>query len=159
MEIKLKPEVKTALLEALRSGEYTKTNYRLSSIVDGHQCFCIEGVICDLYRKQDPSFQWVKDVLPIDVSENEFVMRFIGGEKGKVCIQNWPEEVKEWAFEGPVGYAHVTTVQNLLDDNYGVYENNLFEGYTGSWEHINLQTLNDLGLSFDTLALIIEKYL
>lgn len=45
---KLRPEVKTALLDALRSGEYTQTHGYLKTREDDKDCYCAAGVLTDL---------------------------------------------------------------------------------------------------------------
>lgn len=47
MFVKFKPKIKEKIVAALRSGEY-KQAFRKMKVDD---CFCVEGVIADLYQK------------------------------------------------------------------------------------------------------------
>ena len=46
--VTLKPEVKAAWLEALRSGRYTQAQGYLTTITDGERRDCCLGVLCDV---------------------------------------------------------------------------------------------------------------
>lgn len=70
--LKLRPEIKAAWLEALRSGDYQQTK----SILRGHDnTFCCLGVLCDLAAK-DGMGEWDASIDPEAVvfieSENHF---------------------------------------------------------------------------------------
>jgi hypothetical protein len=53
----MKPEVKAAWIQALRSGEYQQGRNLLCH--DDH--FCCLGVLCDLHKKQTSAGDWVTE--------------------------------------------------------------------------------------------------
>lgn len=78
--IKMNPEVKAKIVAALRSGEYTQGKYLLRRL---DNCFCVMGVVCDLYLKEK-GLEWE---VQAGVARYEF----------KTYYNVVPLEVKEWA--------------------------------------------------------------
>jgi hypothetical protein len=72
----MKPEVKTKLVEALRGDEYKQTFGRLKS--DITNCFCVMGVLCDIYVKEVKA-EWY-DVVPDNCSVPKEVQLWAGFE-------------------------------------------------------------------------------
>lgn len=55
----MKPEVKAVWTEALRSGTYPQTIFALCGTLDGTPAYCCLGVLCEIYRLQNPlSTRW-----------------------------------------------------------------------------------------------------
>lgn len=50
----MKPEVAAKVVTALRSGQYQQT----TGLLRAKGCFCIGGVICDLYREETGALRW-----------------------------------------------------------------------------------------------------
>ena len=82
-EPKLKDEVKSAWLEALRSGQYTQGRGALRA----DDRYCCLGVLCDVYRKNVGIGQWT--------FHEKCTNSFIAGQESFFFP---PIMVGEWAF-------------------------------------------------------------
>jgi hypothetical protein len=83
MLAKLKPEIKTLWLEALRSGQYEQG---VAALRSAENKFCCLGVLCDIAAKHNMG-EWVEDT----------PWRFeISGTADTVLI---PPPIVDWAFE------------------------------------------------------------
>jgi hypothetical protein len=103
---KLNPEVKTAWVEALRSGEYRQCSSRLTNENEhGERSFCCLGVLADLYA-QAHGYSWIIRGDDVDVEYNlddkvfysysEFLPRVVrewaGTLQEDIVISHVPEE-------------------------------------------------------------------
>lgn len=104
----MNPDVKAELLVALRNGHYVQGKGKLRS----RNCFCIMGVVCDLYHKRFPhkgEWQGDKFVVYSAPCEGEYLA---------------PIPVEEWAY--PVSRLMGTndsgvtfeTLANYIEQNY-----------------------------------------
>lgn len=82
---KLRPEVKTRWVEALRSGEYQQVTGNLRVHGEAGDRFCCLGVLCDLAKEEG---------VPLDVERmagDVYTYNGLGGTP--------PTAVREWAYE------------------------------------------------------------
>lgn len=128
----MRPEIKSELLAALRSGVYKKTNYLLCKDID-LKCMCTEGVLCDLYAKHHPNeSSW-------EVTDNGSSVN-IHFQKNTCTM---PAKVTSWAaanfpYQTPIG----TSVDFFVGEN-----------------KVPLTDTNDECETFEQVAQQIEKYL
>lgn len=142
---KMKPEVKEAWINALRSGEYKQgrgtLHQRGTEDREGApDKFCCLGVLCDLAYRDG--------VVERKETESYKVPRYVYGDPSLQNCGMPPQEVVDWAFEGPAGQVnddylgHLGTV--VVDDEYL---------YSNVW----LPYLNDYKrLSFESIARVLE---
>jgi len=53
------PEIRDKLIEVLKAGEYQHGTGTMKAVVPGKgMCYCIHGVICDLYSKETQLGSW-----------------------------------------------------------------------------------------------------
>lgn len=137
---KMKPEVKAAWVEALRSGEYEQgTDYLHTASGDGPDRFCCLGVLCEVAIKSGLELE----VLPAE----EGAFRYAGANNLT------PREVIEWAGVDELALEEELTVSSR-PSNYDIRVST-----AGSIETTSLSRLNDSGHTFAVLADIIEEQL
>lgn len=97
----MKQNVKDKWVEALLSGEYKQT----IDVLKDDNGFCCLGVLCDLYRKEHPDYQW---------KENEEEKQVFLGE-----TETLPNQVMEWSgIKTPQGkYGFGSNESELSRDN------------------------------------------
>ena len=112
MTIKLKPEVKSAWLEALRSGQYTQT----TEVLRDETGYCCLGVLCDVYGKQTGT-EWSteEESMRVDV-DGITSWTFL---KQEMCL---PKKVKEWCFETPLEGFSFCNLMELNDSGSSFQE-------------------------------------
>lgn len=139
---KMKPEVKEAWLNALRSGEYEQGEGALHKIEeDGPDTFCCLGVLCELAFKAGAVERFETDTYAGANYAYGYDTRYPSDAMP-------PQEVVDWAFEGPAGAASDTYLAHL-----GTREVEGDEVYNNVW----LPSLNDYKrLSFQSIARVIE---
>ena len=100
--------VRTLWIEALRSGEYKQTREYLHN----PQGYCCLGVLCDIFRKQNPSScEWV---LPQD--KGSYVFSTNEEEDGWVQEESYPPIlVRDWAG---LSYSNMMALAKLNDDDH-----------------------------------------
>lgn len=129
--MKLKPEVKTAWVNALRSEEYVQTSHVLRSVDDGYCCL---GVLCDLAVKEGYG-NWTESPWSDEGVQYE-------GPDGITDGGIPPDSIVEWAFGSPL-VERPFRVRALLGDDE---------------ESVHLADLNDQhGYSFLDIANVIEE--
>ena len=128
----MNPEVKAKWLEALRSGRYRQSRYRLRSLDNS---FCCLGVLCDIYTKEvGGSWKYDKDHFS-DAYE------MIGGNGDYPVTSELPGCVSNWAgVEGCNPQVHDSKKKIITINS-------------------TLAELNDEGKTFNEIADIIEKHL
>lgn len=135
-EGKMNPEVKALWMEALRSGEYQRTEGTLCRVGVGRESYCCLGVLTDLAAKAGVVEWAVGSAMGVD---RLVVMEEVGRGDLKLTHEEasvLPTKVKEWA--------------GLSEDDPGV-----------QWgvEKLHLSTVNDRGVGFDEIANLIEGQL
>lgn len=128
--MKLKPEVKTAWLEALRSGEYKQQTGALRKY-DG---FCCKGVLADLFIRSVKQGHW-------DIQDGRGIVPLTGikGTPNLEYESYLPNAVYVWAFQDFVpGSLNCTVGPRAKSGD-------------------SLARLNDSGSTFSQIADIIEK--
>lgn len=80
---KMNPTVKKLWVDALRSGEYIQTTNNLRA----GSCFCVLGVLCDLYHKHVGGSKWVQT--------GAYTYSFMVGSN--TTPTTLPRAVQEWA--------------------------------------------------------------
>lgn len=144
---KLKPEVKAAWLEALRSGEYKQTREMLESPVDGG--FCCLGVLCNLAEKEGVVERTVERLPGLDEGDERVVIEY--DEKSGLPTQT----VDKWALEELAGAFHAWTV---LVDAERIGEEHGWRADEVGRVRVDLASLNDnYGFTFADLADLIEE--
>lgn len=96
---------------------------------DKEDHFCVLGVLCDLYVKNRPDCRWK----PMEAKSG---FRIVGKREVHWCEDYLIEPVMKWAG---------------LDSSNPVVEH--------SGQKISLSSLNDQGISFKSIAAVIEKQL
>jgi len=127
----MNPEIKAKWLDALRSGEYKQTRYRMKT----GEGFCCLGVLCDLYAKEhNTSLEEIFDVNSDDEWDTEnYKTSYV------------PSNIEEWAgldrtkgFRRPEGIAipdpdfHYNSVLATINDRHNDFVN------TSAWIEENL---------------------
>lgn len=130
-------EVKAKWLEALRSGEYRQSRYRLRSLDNS---FCCLGVLCDIYTKEvGGSWKYDKDKFS-DAYE------MIGGNGDYPVTSKLPGCVRDWA--------------GLEEENPQVFVGAFVGAYIGQkYNFSTLAEVNDSGEDFEFIADLIESHL
>lgn len=128
----MKPQVKQLWIRALESGQYKQGKSTLLNInpQNGEECFCVLGVLTDLYRKVMDTGTWNKRESLLD-GETPFM---VGGSS--MDFISLPTVVQDWA---------------------GIWQVNpevVIDGKSTS-----ISKLNDDGVTFPELAKIIATYL
>lgn len=130
--MKLKPEVKTAWVTALRSGEYMQTSHVLTR---AQESYCCLGVLCDLAVKEGYG-NWE----PYDGDEGYQYEGPDGITDGGIP----PDSITEWAFGTPL-------VDRPFRVEVAIHDGDEAEG-------IHLADLNDQhGYTFEMIADLIEE--
>ncbi|WP_353707263.1 hypothetical protein ABRQ22_14750 [Cellulosimicrobium sp. ES-005] len=138
---KLKPEVKAAWLEALRSGEYTQTRGVLERTVgEGPSLpvgFCCLGVLCKVAVDAGAA-----------VREASSIRARYGVDGERFSLYGPVFEIAEWAFESPDGAVWEVPTPDAISERLG-----------GS-PTVSLAGLNDdFGYTFAQIADLIEQHL
>jgi hypothetical protein len=129
----MKETIAKKWVQALRSGRYKQGKDLLKKITKKQERHCCLGVLCDLYNKE----QKLKNKPPIkqkierDISNRYDVVRF--GTTAELL----PTTVRRWAG--------VKTSDGMI----------LFEDYI---RRDSLSSLNDQGVTFKSIANLIEKH-
>lgn len=107
----LKPEVVPLVLEVLRDSK--QTTRRLVRAVGNERCFCIEGAVCEAYRRAHPTeARWTR----LGSSLVEF---FDTGADGPYA-GSMPDTVMKWALlEGTARLIFNNRPAMELNDTYG----------------------------------------
>ena len=126
----MNPEIKQKWINALRSGEYEQSSKGfLHTANEFNETYCCLGVLCDLYAKEHNK-EWTNNYGRSNL--------YFEGEGHYP-----PQSVVEWA--------------GLPDKNPSIE----FSGEIDDceFEDPELSELNDEGISFNTIAGLIEQYL
>lgn len=122
-------------LAALRSGEYDQQQ----AILKNGFGYCCLGVACDVYRKQTGKGNW------IDTTDSRGGFTFDTGD-----VYNNVENIGSISVRDFFGF----------DDPNGFYIPLFYLGGKGTTMHIRLTEVNDdLGMTFDEIADLVEKYI
>lgn len=142
----MNPEIKAEWLAALRSGEY---NQAFSRLKGPGGSFCCLGVLCDLYVKKGVG-EWF-----MYSQDNGWLYSYRNGiETSRVCL---PDSIVE--------ASGITTPTAHIPDSAKIPLMNILieSGWksdpsrrTRLGDYHDLSSLNDLGLSFDKIADVIE---
>ena len=130
-------EIKQKWVNALRSGEYKQSSRGFLCVTSEYGAgYCCLGVLCDLYVKEHNK-EWAKEYKEWTKRYNGRILDFEGED------QYPPQSVVEWA--------------GLPDKNPSIE----FSGEIDDceFEDPELSELNDEGISFNTIAGLIEQYL
>ena len=101
----MREDVKQKWVEALRSGDYTKTTGRLYRKVEGKDCHCTLGVLCDVaLREQVPG---------VTFDPNDKNLIFYGPQRDHALLA---EKVEEWAG---LEYDQAYRIANTNDSSAG----------------------------------------
>lgn len=130
----MKPEIKKLWINALLSGEYRQTQEVLCKRDD---TMCCLGVLCDLYLKKN-NRSWVDE-------GEEYV--YFPATTGRFEHEVLPAEVMEWAGleteMGKFSYSYSPVVDPFIEQGNTV---------------VSLAELNDKGMTFKDIALVIDEY-
>lgn len=130
----MKPEIKKLWVEALRSGKYIKTTGVLRMSIMNKFCHCANGVLCDLYAKEN-NVDWKPRS---NQYEGHRIIEYYLNLP-QTDYQVIPQAVMEWAGLG--------TRDAKYNDTKDITK-----------IHTNVEHLNDYGFnSFAHIADIIEK--
>ena len=130
-------EIKQKWINALRSGEYEQSSKGFLHIADEFsERYCCLGVLCDLYAKERNK-EWTKEYKGWTKRYNGRILDFEGED------QYPPQSVVEWA--GLPEKSPSIKFSGEIDDC--------------EFENPELAELNDDGISFNTIADLIEQYL
>ena len=126
--------IKEEWVGALRSGKYKQGEAALRRETDEETEFCCLGVLCELYRQENPSLEWISHPY----------------QSGRTQLLNnamvLPDAVEKWAELNGADPEIATTETEGIEN---VFE----EG------HITLAKLNDWGKDFEYIADLIEEEL
>jgi hypothetical protein len=165
----MKPEIKSRWIERLRSGDYQqgRSYLRCDDPETGKSTFCCLGVLCELALEDGEL-----ELLPPTVGDPTQSRRYKSPSHSETCVSVLPEAVQYWArmtrdhdlfqkgLSRDTGIFSVERLSPELKDR-ALQEANSggvaaspfrFEGSTSS-----LTELNDVGVSFATIADIIEE--
>lgn len=125
----MKPEIKAALVAALESGEYKKGTQYLKR----GECFCLEGVLCDLAVKVGLA-DWVADRVP--------------GSGGIYCL-----------VEHTYGFSGYRSLPTAIVEWAGLadYPTLMYKGERFRWYVLNDGIGKDHPLTFPELAKLIKE--
>ena len=144
---RMKAEIKSLWVAALRGGEYTKGNGMLKTeaTMDNSACHCALGVLCELYIKETGRGSWV--------SRNEWGDLSFRYRDGSAWLNSSffpPQEVVDWA-----GLSCVDP--DILDDDEALKEVEEIAGTEITRFNRSLTAANDkLDLSFEEIAARID---
>lgn len=89
-----------AFIDALESGKYKKAVGVLRYSKESDTCYCVEGLLCELYRKRVRNGFWTHDDFILNgsrwggVAPPEVTQYFFGGEP----LGLWSKNDKGWSF-------------------------------------------------------------
>ncbi len=124
------------LIRRLRSGKYEQAKGALRVGAKKDRCFCVEGLMCDIFYEETGEGEWVKSEVFELTQKNEYEFRL---PSMPYSSQSAPKEVIEY---------------------FGIPQN---IPWSRPWEKVQhmyrLQTLNDTeGLTFKEFADLLEPY-
>lgn len=111
---KLRPSVKKAWIDALRSGKYKQANAMLRQYTPEGDKFCCLGVLCDIYRKIRKRGRW--DKVDTERGYVDYINFHVNRTEAEDCTL--PRTVRKWT-----GLEDAGPVNRLikLNDNFSTF--------------------------------------
>ena len=139
-------------IKALRSGEYKQGTEYLRRTVDGEDCFCATGVLCDV--------SWAGEWIEHDDGTYSYVAVDGEGEPiGMASKFSVPYEVGDLLSEGTFSAKYEGDLfeisRNSIDDDETLAD--ITELTSSTYGDVSVEYLNDSGCSFEQIADLLES--